>query len=309
MAKTDYPVNRIKRRRITGLLTCLLLLLMCGCGTRSPEAQYSDTAKQAEYGNGAIPTGTADKSMQLSLAGTDIQFDRSAADAPVLDRKIIQNANLSLKVKEVPAAVEKILMLNKQSGGYTVSSHIYKNNEQISAELSIKVPQQKLSDVITGISAFGELTDKVITTEDVTEEYYDAEARLKVLQAKEERLLNLMEKAASIEDIIKIENELSQTRSEIEVLSGRLKYLTNATDYSLVNITLKQAVGGAVKTPQGTWGKSLQGLINSLNQLIHLGSSLIVGFFIILPWVIILALLFLLLRTFYLKRKNQTPRE
>ncbi len=84
------------------------------------------------------------------------------------------------------------------------------------------------------------MTDKVISSEDVTEEYYDSEARLKVLKAKEDRLLNLMNKANNITDIISIENELGQTRSEIEVLTGRLKYLSNATDYSLVNIKLQQ---------------------------------------------------------------------
>lgn len=307
MSKPGYFMKRFNRKRLAGLLILLLLLSLGGCGAKSAQESVSQDSgvNKAEYG--LVEAGSMnDKSIQLKLPG---QFRLADRESPALDRKIIQNADLSMDVKDVPEAVDRILDLNKQSGGYTVSSHIYKNNDKISAELSIKVPQPALNSTLISISALGEVTDKVMTTEDVTEEFYDSEARLKVLNSKEARLLSLMERAGSIEDIISIENELSKTRSEIEVLSGRLKYLTNATNYSQVNISLEQAVGSAVKTPRGTLGKSVQGLINSLNQMIHFGSSLIVGLFIILPWAILLSLLVLLVRFLYKKRKSRTSGE
>jgi len=222
-----------------------------------------------------------------------------------MERKIIQNANLDLQVADVSEAIDRISSICNENGGYTVNSHLSRNDQHFSARLSVKVPQQKLHDIIASISQLGEVTDKVITTQDVTEEYYDADARLRVLKAKEERLVGLMGKAGNVNDIISIENELGKTRAEIEVLAGRLKYLTNATEYSLIEIELRQAVPGAVKAPQGTMGKAVQGLITSINGLINFASNTVVVIFYMLPWVLVLFLLFMLLRYIYKIRHSR----
>lgn len=293
------------------MMLSLAMLYLGGCGDKARQSiqDGGNSQKQAAYGeSGAVKSMKTD--VQFSLGDADSVAWAGSKTAPVaMDRKIIQNAQISLEVKNVSAAADKIIDLNKQNGGYTVTSHMNKNNDRISAVLSIKVPQQKLNSILASIAAYGEVIDKVINTEDVTEEYYDSEARLKVLKAKEERLLSLMNKAANVSDIISIENELSNCRSEIEVLTGRLKYLSNATDYSLVDINLHQAVGGTVRTPRGTLGKAFQGLINSLNQMIHAASNLVVLLFVLLPWAFVLFLLFMLIRYLYLKKKSRVPEE
>ena len=276
------------------LLIFFTLALLClpGCGSKA--AQEDQSQNIGNYGtqtDSAAPTN-------------EVQDAKSTSEITGPDRKVVQNAEVSLKVQEVAVAADKIIDLNQTNGGYTVNSHIYRNGEEVSADLTLKIPQQKLTSFIASIAKFGEVTDKLVSSEDVTEEYYDAEARLKVMRAKEERLLSLLEKASSITDIISIENELGQTRSEIEVLTGRLKYLSNAVDYSTVHITLIQAVPGAIKTPQGTVGKAVQGLIRSLNHLINFGSNLVVTLFIVLPWLLLIIILVLVFRYFYRKKKK-----
>jgi hypothetical protein len=155
------------------------------------------------------------------------------------------------------------------------------------------------------ISDYGQLSDKTISTDDVTEEYYDAEARLKALEAKETRLLALFDKANTITDIVNIEKELGAVRGDIEVIKGRLKYLTNATSFSTVNVALEQGLSGTLKAPQGTLGKAWQGLITSLNTLVDFGSSLIVFLVVILPWIVVIGLIFFLIR--YLYRRYKKP--
>jgi hypothetical protein len=270
------------------IIVTLALLSLSGCGSKSAKDESLIYRSQAES------SASSNEMKDADLTGA----------MPAADRKVVQNAEITLKVQDVTAAADKITNLNQTNGGYTVNSHIYRNGEQISADLTLKTPQPKLTAFITDIAAFGEVTDKRISSEDVTEQYYDAEARLKVMRAKEERLLSLLDKANSITDIISIENELGQTRSEIEVLTGRLKYLTNAVDYSAVHITLFQAVPGAIKTPQGTTGKAIQGLITSLNSMINFGSNLIVALFVLLPWLLLTIILVLVFRYFYKKKKK-----
>jgi hypothetical protein len=205
--------------------------------------------------------------------------------------------------------MERIAALCAENGGYTVNSHISRDEQRFSARLSIKVPEEKLDGITASISQLGEVTDKVISARDVTEEYYDAEARLKVLQAKEERLLGLMEKANNISDIISIENELGKTRGELEVLAGRLQLLNNSIDYSLIEIELVQALPGAVQAPQGTLGKALRGLVASLNSLISFAGNTVIAIFVILPWALVLFLLVLLSRYVYKRLRHSRIKE
>ncbi|MDD3853600.1 MAG: DUF4349 domain-containing protein [Syntrophomonadaceae bacterium] len=266
------------------MLLCLLLGIFSGGGSSSKDASTLEIA--APSGQFNLP---ADGAIRTPVSA---------------ERKMIQNADLTLQVKDVPATVDRISDLTVKTGGYLVNSRQYRYEDKISASLSVKVPADKLTATVETISGYGELSDKTISTEDVTEEYYDAQARLTVLEAKEVRLLALLEKANTITDMVSVEKELGTVRSNIEVIKGRLKYLKNATSFSTVNITLEQALPGSLKAPQGTLGKAWQGLITSLNTLIDFGSGLIVFLVVILPWVALIGLFFYLIRYLYRRRKN-----
>ncbi|MEA4926813.1 MAG: DUF4349 domain-containing protein [Syntrophomonadaceae bacterium] len=299
MLKTKDLTRLTPPRYIVILLLMVLagmVLVLSGCGAKSStlESGHSSNQNQVAFDSASVP--------ESELAG-------NTAKAVSLDRKTIQNADINMRVQDVSASVDKIIALVNENNGYTVSSRVYRDNQAISGRLSVKVPQTGLESVLSSIAALGELNDKTITTEDVTEEYYDSQAHLKVLQAKEERLLDLMDQTSTITDIISIENELGKTRSEIEVLSGRLQYLTNATTYSLINITLVQGLPGTIQAPQGTLGKSWQGFISSISGLINFASGTVVFLFTALPWLVLLALLFLLGRYGFRKMRARRREE
>lgn len=272
------------------LLLALLLPAASGCGSSSKE---TDSIGYVNYDQPEAPR----------------EEDGGLGAPPAIpndvERKIIQTVDLTIQVDNVQSVMDKIIQLTDENKGYIVSSSIYKQEEYFRARLTVKIPREILNDTVSTISGFGEVTNNDTYTEDVTEEYYDSQARLKVMESKEARLIALLDKAADITDIIAIETELAQVRSDIEVLQGRLQYLTNSTSFSTINIELKQAIPGHVKAPQGTTGKAWKALINSTNNLIDFGSGLIVFLAAALPWLVILTVIYLIIRSIRKKRKDK----
>lgn len=291
MFKSMFSHSKKPSLIIAVLLLILALPIATGCSSNSADMEE----------NGASESMNQSEAVQDQAGGmgTDQVLPSD------VERKIIQNVDLRIQVADVQAVMDKIIAMTGQNGGYIVNSSIYKQEDEFRASLTVKIPQDKLNDTVHSLSELGEVLNQDTYTEDVTEEYYDARARLTVLEAKETRLITLLDKAASITDIVAIENELARVRSDIEVLQGRLQYLTNATSFSTINIRLLQAIPGQIKAPQGTTGKAWQGLINSINQLIDFGSNLIVLLITLLPWLVILAIIYLAARYVRNKRKNK----
>ncbi len=285
MGKLVKRNNKIYAVILAMLIITLLAGSMTGCGTSSYLQLQEKAADQAapEY------SGSNGEDIGQSFPGEE--------------RKVIQNAAMVLAVGDVNQIMDKIVKITQDNEGYTVNSKLSRGDDWVRGEINIKVPSAGLGSVMEEIAALGEIKDKSISTLDVSEEYYDSQARLSVWKKKEERLLALIDQAKTIEEIISVENELTRVRSDIEVLQGRVNYLENATSYSSIDITLNQAATARVEVPEGVLAKALQAFINSSNGV----ARFLMDFFILLiafiPWAILLAVIVLIFRA--LKRKYQ----
>lgn len=225
-----------------------------------------------------------------------------------LPRKMIENMSLSLEVKDVSKSMDYIARLAKQLNGYVVTSSITKNDTYYQGSITIKVPDDKMIQTADKVVKLGVLKNKSITADDVTEEFYDSQARLKALKKQEERLISFMDKAQKVSDLVVIEDKLTQVRSDIEVLEGRLRYLDNATSYSAISIQLIQGRTETVVAPKGTWGRAVQGLVGSINSLVAFINWLVVALFTIAPWLVPLAVIIIVFR-YYKNRRRKNDAE
>ncbi len=273
-------------RTYTMILLLLVITLfvsgsLTGCGKSAyqdsiPEISSSNQASSEEYGS-----------------DSDINYKEFTSGAAVSDqeRKVVQNAGMVLSVRDVSQAMDKIINIAADYQGYTVNSNLKRGDDWVRGEVEVKVPSPQLNAVMEEVAALGEIKDKSLSAQDVTEEYYDSQARLAVLNKKEERLLALMDRAQTIEEIISVENELTRARSDIEVLSGRLKYLENATSYSSLSVSLSQASATRVEVPEGILAKALQAFINSINNLAQFLSGFFILFIALIPWALLLGMM------------------
>ncbi|MGE5397071.1 MAG: DUF4349 domain-containing protein [Chitinophagales bacterium] len=238
----------------------------------------------------------------------DVTYGRTKgiSKSSAMTRKVIQSMSLSLEVKDVSRSMDQIVELAKKANGYVVFSSIRKNQSNYRGNIEVKIPNDKLLATADRLTKLGNLRSRTIETNDVTEEYYDSQTRLRVLKKKEERLISFMDRAQKVSDLVTIEDKLNEVRSDIEVLEGRLKYLDNETEYSSININLIQGRSEQVVAPKGTWGRSLQGFVGSINKLVGFLNWLVITVITLIPYLIVLAILGLIVYYIKTRRKKES---
>ena len=188
--------------------------------------------------------------------------------APLESRKIIKHSNLSLETLEFDQSLQQISALIEEKGGYIESQSIdsYGNSyhrsgeyvQERSASIQARIPSEKLDQTISEVGGICNLLSKSESMEDISDQYFDSEARLSTLRLQEERLLEILSKADKLEDVITLEQALSNVRYEIERLTASLKRMDNQVTYSYLNLDLREVVkyNETVSAPR-TFGEKL----------------------------------------------------
>jgi hypothetical protein len=209
--------------------------------------------------------------------------------------KIIKSASLRFETPDLDATYNQITSAVKKHGAQIQSDTEGKDDESIFRTIAVRIPHQHfdafLADAGKGISYFDR---KEISSQDVTEEYIDVDARLKTKKVLEARYLELLKKAAKVSEILEIEKELASVREEIESKEGQLKYLENHVSMSTVDIEFykKTAVEGGITVSYGS--KMANALKSGFNGI----SAFFIGLLYIWPFILILVALF-----FFIRRK------
>lgn len=160
-----------------------------------------------------------------------------------VDRKLIKDGSVSFETNDIKATRKQIFESVKKYDGYISSDQEDKYSYRISNTIVIRVPFKNfdllLSDATKGVSKFD---SKNIEVKDVTEEFLDVQARLKTKKELEKRYLQLLKKANKVTEILEVERQIGNLRSEIESIEGRLKYLENRVSLSTIRITFYQSI-------------------------------------------------------------------
>ena len=167
-------------------------------------------------------------------------------------RQLIVEAWVSLEVSEIDGVVRQVEAMAGQRGGWVESADIVGEAGYRTATINVRVPADRFDDAMQTLRGLGRVTDEGVSSTDVTDRLIDNEARMTAWKTQEERLIVLLENAATVEDVIDIERRISEVRADIESVAATQRNLENRVAASLIRVHLHLPGRFASDPPNGS---------------------------------------------------------
>lgn len=214
----------------------------------------------------------------------------SAAKTPALPRKIVYKAEVELISAKLDETARQIEAKVKELGGYVSGRNVSgTSGESRSGSWTVRIPAEKFDAFLAALPGVGELQSSNTTSEDVSEEFYDAAARLKNKRAEEERLVQLLRTSTGrLTDILTVEKEISRVREEVERIEGRIRFLSQQSDLSTVTINVHEVRGYVPPKRPGFGTEVARSFVGSLDTLGAFVKGLTLALVALLPWLVVL---------------------
>ena len=283
------------------VLSLLLIFLLMGCASRQ-------SAEEAF----PVPTETAGEPSKSADLGTTLVS--SEAQGETTERLVVKRAEMRVSVADPAEAMRTVVQWAESMQGYVVNSNQWNSTSDgqtyINASVMVRVPAERLDEMMQKVRDLAAdpktgVLSETVTGEDVTAEYVDSQARLRNLKAAEAQLVELLDQAPDLEYTLDIFRELTEIRSQIEVLEGRIKYLEESAALSALSVefvaeaSLQPLQIGPWK-PAGVAKEAIQTLVKVAQDV---GTALIKFVIIWVPFLLPIGLIVYFVRKGAKKRK------
>lgn len=321
----------MKKKNLNVLLAAVItaaLLAGCGSGKMSAgstmDTAAAEPAAVAASGDYLYDAGYMENDFAESVAeeapmeiaeveneveyGTELTEEKAqeAVQDPQAGRKLITTMNVSAETEHFDELMGNLEKQITDLGGYIESSNQWngsldyygnRRNDR-SASLTVRIPAEKLESFITMMEAASNITNKSKSVEDVTLSYVDLESHKKALQAEEKRLLELLEMAETVEDMITVEDKLANVRYQLESMESQLRTYDNRINYSTVYLDIQEVVRLTPVEEPTTWSRIKNGFSDNVYYLAMDIQDFLIGVLINIPyilfWLVILAVVLLI---------------
>lgn len=228
--------------------------------TEAPAFAYDEAVAQeaAKVGEGepAVP-GVEALPLPTNAA---YEIANPSGDLTVLERSnrmIVKNANVRLLVEDTNVAIDRALQVVGDAGGYIVSSQVwyqdYYGNSLKYASVTIGVPVVEFENVMRRLRGLAiDVLDETATGEDVTDQYVDLQSQLTNLEATRARIQEFLKDAKTVDEALRVNQELANIEAQIEQIKGRMNYLNDRSAFSTITLNLEPEFPILTPTPTST---------------------------------------------------------
>jgi len=273
-------------------LLALTLVFAIGCaaepGGMKSVPQSAPATAEADLGGS-----------QAGSAGGEAESAQALPSQAALRRKIIYTAHVDLVVEDfrpIPSQVEEFA---RQFDGFISHSQVtgapgYPRR----GEWTVRVPVERYEPFLAAVRERlgGEIQSIRVDSQDVTEEYFDVEARIRNKKKTEERLIKLLEdRTGKLDDVLTVERELSRVREEIERVEGRLRVLADLTSLATVHLNVTEVKDYVPEEAPSYATRVRRAFQSSLDALVSTAQAVSIAIVALSPWLAVLLVVALVL--------------
>ncbi len=304
------------RLLVLGATGCMIAA-MAGCGSQADylmgaagetfsmnksSSAMADTSYNYDYGYDGYTTESYTEEAAGEGGSAAEIVDDSAAEVNQ-GRKLIRTVNMDVETKEFEQAVSTVKQQVNALGGYVENMDTYNGSGYSDyyrsryTNLTIRIPKDKADTFLEEVSDLCNVVSRSESMEDVTLTYVDLESHRNALRSEQDRLLELMEQAETIEDLITIEDRLTQVRYQLESMESQLRTYDNKIDYSTVylNISEVKELTPVEEEDETVWERISGGFLESLKNVGEGLANFGIWFLVHIPYLAVWAVVIILL--------------
>ncbi len=232
-------------RKLSVLLPALFLIFFfAGCSAGNNATKSENYVDDQGFGYYNRTEAVGDVSLEEKPADTPAEDDAIQPELPD-NRKLIQTVRMTVEVQELTGSVMEIENHIADHGGYVEASDIYNGSSYNGsrsryASMTVRIPADRLESFLSMLSGLSNVVSSNKAVEDVTLSYVSTESRLTALRTEETRLLELLSKAETMEDLLTVESRLTTVRTELEKVASTLRVYDNQVDYATVRLSISE---------------------------------------------------------------------
>lgn len=270
------------------MITLIFGLISCGASGSVSKDYF---AEENYAGDSGAPEG-------------DIKLDYSSDTSSDDGLKIIKTADITAETQEYDKDTEKLKALITSVGGHISNSNANENasynsegKPEKNATYTIKVPAEQFDAFVSGISDIFNVTKLSTSTEDVSESYFTLKARIETLQAKREGLVAMLKNVNVNTDFAtwqKINSELTDIDTQINIYNEQLQALENKISYSTINLSVREVIELTETEEKGYGERVADAFKDSFNTFVEVLKELLLVLIYLLPGILVIVALALL---------------
>ncbi|AZH25604.1 DUF4349 domain-containing protein [Haloplanus aerogenes] len=230
-------------RTISAVLVVVVLLAGCGGSAGGAEVSGGGGADSADLAE-QTASQAVERDAEAGDGGGNGGGDGSAAQTVATGRSIIRTGEVRLRVDDYEAARRNLTAAVEARGGYVSDSsqQVHDRGEEswTSGRVVLRVPAEDFSGMMADVEGEGRVLESSTSTQDVTDQVVDLQARLENLRAERDRLRELYQRANDTEDVLAVERRLSEVQTEIERTEARLQSLQRRVAYSTITVEMTE---------------------------------------------------------------------
>ncbi len=320
----------MKKKLCVTLLAMMMVFTLSGCGASGSKgfsgSAAADTAAPQEAPveeftvteEAVEEEAWDDAEAEMDSGMTDAAAGGAETETVQSNEKIIYTYNYSVETKQFDKFMQTVQARINEYGGYLESSETNGNPEMSIrryANMVIRIPADKMHEFLNMVKENSNVTYSSSSTEEVTLSYVDMQSHIKALKTEQETLMGILERATKLEDIITIQNQLTNIRYELESYESQLRVYDNRINYSTLYLDINEVERETSVATELTYGQEIsQGLSDTFYDIGQGLRGFSIWFIVNLPfllvWALIIVIIVLIVRKILrIRAKREVRRE